>query len=78
MIDVINGSEDEGEMTEEEKQALTEKINTYWANRPKASSSEEKQPLVPVHEFDKITPFTSDEHIAGVREFYEKQELTKS
>lgn len=71
---MIDDCEDEGEMTEEEKQALTEKINTYWANRPKASSSEEKQPLVPVHDFDKITPFTSDEHIAGVRAFYENQE----
>ena len=61
-------------MTNEEMQALTEKINTYWANRPKSSGGEEKKPLVPVHEFDKITPFTSDEHIAGVRAFYEKQE----
>ena len=29
-------------MTDEEMQALTEKINTYWQNRPKAEKSEEK------------------------------------
>ncbi|MBR4985093.1 MAG: hypothetical protein IKY83_05065 [Proteobacteria bacterium] len=61
-------------MTDEEMQALTDKINSYWANRPKSSGEEEKKPLVPVHDFDLIKPFESDAHIAGVRQFYENQD----
>ena len=61
-------------MSEEEMQALTEKINTYWQNRPKAEKSEEKKKLIPVHDFDNLD-FTSDEHVNAVRERYMKDSI---
>jgi hypothetical protein len=58
-------------MTEEEMAALTEKINTYWSNRPKTSETSEKQKLEPLHDFDNLD-FTSQEHVDAVRKLYMK------
>ncbi len=59
-------------MTEEEKNALTEKINSYWQNRPGNSEAGEKQKLEPLYDFDRLE-FTSDEHVQAVRKFYENK-----
>ena len=56
-------------MTEEEKNELTEKINTYWQNRPKAESGGDKTRPAPIHDFDNLE-FTSEEHVQAVREYY--------
>lgn len=63
-------------MTEEEMQSLTEKINTYWQNRPKMGSDEEKKKLVPIHDFDNLE-FTSQEHVDAVIALYMKDFATQ-
>ncbi len=59
-------------MTENEKNELIEKINTFWTTpRPKSGDGEEKQKLVPIHDFDNMT-FTDQEHVDAVRKYYEE------
>ncbi len=73
-------------MTEEEKQNLIDKINTYWTT-PHADENETapKPELIPVYEFDHIPDdfmpgesvqirqsqwFQTDEHVAAARAKY--------
>ena len=60
-------------MTEDEKNELIEKINTFWTSRPKSGVNEEKKKLVPVHDFDNMT-FTDQEHVDAVRKYYEEHQ----
>ena len=73
-------------MTEEEKQALIEKINTYWTTpHPDENEAAPKPALIPVYAFDRIPDdfmpdesvqtrqsqwFQTDEHVNAVREKY--------
>ena len=63
-------------MTDDEKQALIDKINNYWPTRPKNSSADKKEKLPPIHDFDNLE-FTDQAHIDAVRKFYEEQAKNK-
>ncbi len=42
-------------MTEEEKQILVDKINTYWTTpHPNEDTADAKPVLTPIHDFDRI------------------------
>ena len=57
-------------MTSEEMAQLTEKINSYWQNRPKLQQGETQKPQAPVHDFD-LLDFESEAHVEAVRAYYE-------
>lgn len=76
-------------MTDEEKQSLIERINTYWTTpHPDESAKEDKPELIPIHDFDRIPDdfmpeksfqvrqsqwFQTDAHVAAARSEYHER-----